>query len=392
MIPIPVDGGEVLSRLFVIFLLGCVGWNFFHGIFAMIANVCFGVPRAVSGIFGSFLSTVIDLIVKFHIWFVGIGALFAYRYYVARIEANNQRLTRKHDEELEKAKLEQETKQRMNERAFAEARHRQMQEKPQKDRVIGPSKYRPLFDKIDTDKSGYIDIDELTVALNSGHLATAQSSYSRKEVQALIRSADTGGSGVLDINEFCHAMLKFDDPAWLAANKNLWSGWIGSVCMDEAMTQTFSSFEPATAPLSFVADVVTENVNPYFRRVIVSITESLLLSFVIEWCRNFIVHEHAFTYAVPVVYIILVVTSIMAGKTPSITFFSFKLEHCVSHQDATTVVAIMKYISNLFPLIAKTINYHFFLLFLAVELAAHTQEYSYTNFPKDYRLVKLLKK
>ena len=74
------------------------------------------------------------------------------------------------------------------------------------------------------------------------------------------------------------------------------------------------------------------------------------------------------------------------------TFFSFKLEHCVSHQDATTVVAIMKYISNLFPLIAKTINYHFFLLFLAVELAAHTQEYSYTNFPKDYRLVKLLKK
>ena len=95
MIPIPVDGGEVLSRLFVIFLLGCVGWNFFHGIFAMIANVCFGVPRAVSGIFGSFSSTVIDLIVKFHIWFVGIGALFAYRYYVARIEANNQRTTRK---------------------------------------------------------------------------------------------------------------------------------------------------------------------------------------------------------------------------------------------------------------------------------------------------------
>lgn len=62
---------------------------------------------------------------------------------------------------------------------------------------------REIFKDFDTNKSGTLTIDELTVMLQK-----LQISCERKFITALLKKFDTNGNGVIEFEEFCDFLIK----------------------------------------------------------------------------------------------------------------------------------------------------------------------------------------
>jgi hypothetical protein len=92
--------------------------------------------------------------------------------------------------------------------------------------------YAKLFDKLDTDHSGYLDFDELYAALVTHH--NAPKHITPQVVMDMVGEADIDGNGLIDLKEFISIMKNAKDSKyWKATSDSLWDS-VGSAVRNAA--------------------------------------------------------------------------------------------------------------------------------------------------------------
>jgi len=106
--------------------------------------------------------------------------------------------------------------------------------------------YGNLFREIDSDNSGFIDVNELYHCVSS---MFPDSQITMNDVQAMLNEADTNGDGNISADEFEVVMRNAQgkDSLWGKTQANLWSRFTRSI------DDTIAVAESATAPLKSIS-------------------------------------------------------------------------------------------------------------------------------------------
>lgn len=106
--------------------------------------------------------------------------------------------------------------------------------------------YRPMFEKIDADKSGYIDASELLSAITK---LFPESRFTGADIASMISEADCNADGVISLEEFTDIMVAAEGKStlWGMAQKSMWATFSMN------MQQTSAVIHTAARPLKLMA-------------------------------------------------------------------------------------------------------------------------------------------
>lgn len=106
------------------------------------------------------------------------------------------------------------------------------------------SLYRPMFSKMDADKSGFIDSMELFTAISELFPGVA---FTMKDISEMMDEADVDHDGVISLEEFLEVMTEGKSTLWGQAQKSMWGRFSANTL------ETVSVVHTAAEPLKQIA-------------------------------------------------------------------------------------------------------------------------------------------